>query len=63
MGGTVQLLGQDVGLINNALINVSGNAGGGTILVGGSLHGQGSTLTASRTYVAAGVVLEADALR
>src|SRR5439155_2281635 len=34
-GGTVQILGDHVGLFNNALVDVSGDAGGGTALIGG----------------------------
>ena len=38
-GGAVQLLGDNVGLTGFAKVDVSGDAGGGTALIGGDLHG------------------------
>src|SRR5205807_3061019 len=35
-GGTVKVLGQYVGLFNSSKIDASGDAGGGTVLVGGN---------------------------
>ena len=40
-GGTVKVLGQNVGLFDGTRIDATGDAGGGTVLVGGNLHGAG----------------------
>src|SRR5437667_6936157 len=50
-GGTVKVLGQYVGLFNGSTIDASGDAGGGTVLVGGNFHGAGVERDASRVYV------------
>ncbi|MFN0054364.1 MAG: beta strand repeat-containing protein [Planctomycetales bacterium] len=61
-GGTVDLLGSRVGLIDHASVNVSGVAGGGVIYVGGGWQGADPNLAnALRTYVGTDVVLRADA--
>ena len=39
-GGNVQLLGNQVGLIDNATVDASGQTGGGTVLVGGDFQGK-----------------------
>ncbi|BAY24685.1 filamentous hemagglutinin outer membrane protein [Calothrix sp. NIES-2100] len=49
-GGTVNVLGTKVGLVN-ADINASGNNGGGTVLIGGDYKGQGTVPNAAQTYV------------
>ena len=54
-GGTIHLLGDKVGLFDEAVLDASGALGGGTISVGG-------TSIASVTYVAPEVVISADAL-
>src|SRR5205085_9141113 len=51
-GGTVKVLGHYVGLFDGSHINASGDAGGGTVLVGGNFHGAGPEQNASQTYVA-----------
>jgi hypothetical protein len=61
-GGTVELLGEYVAVLDHAVVDVRGDSGGGVILVGGDLHGEGSTPTALRTYVDAGASLLADAV-
>ncbi|WP_339377586.1 two-partner secretion domain-containing protein [Calothrix sp. NIES-2100] len=61
-GGTVQLLGERVGLLNNAQIDVSANKGGGTVLIGGDFQGSGTTPTAKRTYIGPRVNINANAL-
>ncbi|MBI3861467.1 MAG: hypothetical protein HY290_06185 [Planctomycetia bacterium] len=62
-GGSVQLLGKYVGLAGDARVDASGNAGGGTILVGGDMHGANPLVhNAARTYVGQNVTLSADAL-
>ena len=61
-GGTVQLLGNHVGLIT-ASVDVSGATGGGTVLVGGDLHGTNSAVqNASATYMSADSTITADAI-
>ncbi|MBD2446780.1 filamentous hemagglutinin N-terminal domain-containing protein [Nostoc sp. FACHB-152] len=61
-GGTVQLLGKQVGLFNNALIDVSSETGGGTVLIGGDFQGKGAVPNALRTYVGKNATIKADAL-
>ncbi|MGA9852792.1 MAG: filamentous hemagglutinin N-terminal domain-containing protein, partial [Gammaproteobacteria bacterium] len=60
-GGTVQILGNQVGLFDNASVNANGATGGGTILVGGDAHGAGSVQLANATYIAPDANLSADA--
>ena len=61
-GGTVKVLGDKVGLFAGASIDVSGDAGGGTALIGGNFHGAGPEANASMTYVAQGAAINADAV-
>jgi filamentous hemagglutinin family protein len=62
-GGDVQVLGQKVGLTGNSKIDVSGDAGGGTVLVGGDLQGKNPNVpNAQRTVVARNATISADAL-
>ncbi|MEI2579878.1 beta strand repeat-containing protein [Scytonema sp. PRP1] len=61
-GGTVQVLGDRVGLLDNARIDVSGETGGGTVLIGGDFQGKGEVPNAARTFVGPGVTINADAL-
>lgn len=60
-GGTVQILGDRVGLFENARIDVSGEGGGGTVLIGGDFQGKGEVPNASRTFVGGDVAVRADA--
>jgi filamentous hemagglutinin family protein len=61
-GGRVEVLGREVALDAGAAIDVAGDAGGGTILVGGDMQGANSSvLNALNTSVAVGVTLNADA--
>jgi filamentous hemagglutinin family protein len=50
-GGTVKVLGQQVQVADGARIDVSGDAGGGTALIGGNLHGAGPQPNAQNTTV------------
>ena len=50
-GGTVKVLGQQVAVADGARIDVSGDAGGGTALIGGNLHGAGPEPNAQNTSV------------
>ncbi|HEX4045719.1 MAG TPA: filamentous hemagglutinin N-terminal domain-containing protein, partial [Gammaproteobacteria bacterium] len=61
-GGTVEVLGNQVALTGNALVDVSGNDGGGTILIGGNAHGAGPQQDATQTYIGPDVNLYADAI-
>jgi len=61
-GGTVQVLGNRVGLIGSASVDVSGASGGGAVLVGGDLQGGNPDIqNASRTTIAPDVSIHADA--
>jgi len=61
-GGTVKVLGKYVGLVGSAKIDASGDAGGGTALIGGNFYGSGPEQNAFRTYVGQDVVINADAV-
>ncbi|HEY9652255.1 MAG TPA: CHAT domain-containing protein [Coleofasciculaceae cyanobacterium] len=60
-GGTVQVLGNQVGLFG-ASINASGSNGGGTVLIGGDYRGQGIVPNALNTYVSSDSLITADSL-
>ena len=61
-GGTVKVLGQQVDLQTGTKIDVSGDAGGGTALIGGNFHGAGPEQNATTTNVATGASINADAI-
>ena len=62
-GGSVQVLGEKVGLFDGSRINASGEAGGGEVLIGGDFQGKNpEIMNASRTYVGPDVSITADAL-
>ena len=62
-GGTAHVLGEHVGLIDNASIDVSGGAGGGTALVGGDFQGANPDIAnAARTYVGSDATIAANGL-
>ncbi|MFB8789533.1 MAG: CHAT domain-containing protein [Potamolinea sp.] len=60
IGGSVNILGDKVGVINGN-INASGTNGGGTVLIGGDYRGQGTVPNASRTFVSSDSTINADA--
>jgi len=61
-GGAVQITGERVGLFDNATVTARGSAGGGEILVGGDYQGGNPEVrNAARTFVGAGVQLDASA--
>jgi filamentous hemagglutinin family protein len=60
-GGSVQILGDKVALLDGAHVDVSGKAGGGTVLVGGDYQGKGTAQNANKTLVSAGTVIDASA--
>ncbi len=61
-GGTVNLLGDKVGLFS-ATVNASGSSGGGTVRIGGDYQGSGIVPNASRTYISSDSTINADALQ
>ncbi|WP_421659374.1 filamentous hemagglutinin N-terminal domain-containing protein [Leptothermofonsia sp. ETS-13] len=61
-GGTVQVLGDRVSLLENARINVSGSSGGGNVFIGGSFQGKGPLPNAIKTYIGPNVTISADGL-
>jgi hypothetical protein len=63
VGGSVVVTGDNVQLAPTSLIDVSGNAGGGSALIGGGSHGtDASVLDAQATTVESGAEVLADAL-
>ncbi|MGB4116383.1 MAG: filamentous hemagglutinin N-terminal domain-containing protein [Polaromonas sp.] len=64
-GGSISVLGDKVGLLGNgvsgAKLDASGDAGGGTVLVGGNWQGNGAERNASRTIVASNASIDVSA--
>ncbi|NET58036.1 MAG: CHAT domain-containing protein [Symploca sp. SIO2E6] len=58
---TIQVVGNQVGLIN-AEIDASGRNGGGTVLIGGDVQGQGTIPNAEITFIDPDSTIKADAL-
>lgn len=61
-GGSVTMTGEYVGLFDDAVIDASGDAGGGTVLLGGDYQGSGPLQQASATYMGEDARISADAL-
>jgi len=62
-GGEVQVLGDRVALTGNALVDVSGDQGGGTALIGGDFQGNNVEVkNAAKTFVGADAHINADAV-
>jgi filamentous hemagglutinin family protein len=62
-GGTVEVLGNKVGIMDSGVVDVSGNAGGGTALIGGDEHGANPAIPdADQTYLSPDAKIVADAL-
>ena len=62
-GGTIQVTGEKVGLFDTANLDVSGEVGGGEILVGGDFQGHNPEVqNAFRTFVSPEALLSADAI-
>ncbi len=62
-GGEIQVLGDRVGLTADAMIDASGRTGGGTVMIGGDIHGSNSAIPdAALTYVGPLARIRADAL-
>jgi filamentous hemagglutinin family protein len=63
-GGTIQLLGTRVGVIDAAQIDASGKNGGGTVLVGGDYQGKNPAIqNADGTYFGKDAIIKADAVQ
>ncbi len=61
--GTVHVLGEKVGLLGNASIDVSGKEGGGTVLVGGDYQGKNPEIpNAEAVFAGQDTQVKADAL-
>ncbi|TMH42792.1 MAG: filamentous hemagglutinin, partial [Betaproteobacteria bacterium] len=56
------MLGQYVGLFNGSRIDASGDAGGGSVFVGGNFHGTGPDQNAFQTYVDGNSSINASAI-
>ena len=61
-GGTIHVTGENVGLFDNALVDASGDVGGGEILIGGDRQGEGELQNAKATFVGEDVDVNADAI-
>src|SRR5258706_78335 len=61
-GGTIQALGVRVGVIGHGVVDASGDAGGGTVLVGGDAHGANPDVqSAQQTVIGTDGIIRADA--
>jgi filamentous hemagglutinin family protein len=61
-GGTVKVLGHAVTLADGSVTDVSGQRGGGTVLVGGNFYGAGPEQNAQSATIASNAEIRADAL-
>ncbi|MCP4994925.1 MAG: hypothetical protein GY934_14245, partial [Gammaproteobacteria bacterium] len=61
-GGEVRMLGDQVGLFGDAMIDASGSDGGGVVLIGGDFQGKGELKTADATYIGVDTRIDADAV-
>lgn len=62
-GGNIELLGEHVGVLDQATIDASGENGGGQILIGGDYQGKNPDIhNAKATYVGADTTIKADAI-
>lgn len=61
-GGSIRILGDNVGLSDDAEVDASGDSGGGEILVGGDRQGKNPDVrNATATYIGEGASVKADA--
>ncbi|MDT7044140.1 filamentous hemagglutinin N-terminal domain-containing protein [Candidatus Nitronereus thalassa] len=60
-GGIIKVLGEKVGLFGDAIVNASGEAGGGEVLIGGNFQGNGPEQNAKKTYLGEDVTINAHA--
>ena len=59
--GTVRILGDRIGLLENAYIDVSSTTGGGNVFIGGSYQGKGELPNASQPFIGPNVTINANA--
>lgn len=63
-GGSIEVTGEQVALMNGAVLDASGDKGGGKVLVGGDYQGKNDAVYNARTtYVASGATIKADAIQ
>jgi len=63
-GGSIEVTGEQVALMNGALLDASGDTGGGKVLVGGDYQGKNDAVYNARTtYVSSGATIKADAIK
>ena len=55
-GGAINVAGGTVNVTNGATINASGDAGGGTIQIGGGLHGKGTIANSNATNIGSATI-------
>jgi filamentous hemagglutinin family protein len=60
-GGSVAVTGRNITVADNTNIDVSGDAGGGSVAIGGDAHGAGPLANAANTHVGAATI-KADAI-
>ncbi|MGZ4980927.1 MAG: hypothetical protein ACXWE4_06425, partial [Methylobacter sp.] len=61
-GGSIELLGERVGVLDQAQIDASGENGGGQVLVGGDYQGKSPNIhNATATYIGKDTTIKADA--
>ena len=62
-GGSIHVLGYKVGLFDSAILEASGDVGGGTILIGGDFQGKNDDIrNAYQTYIGTNATINADAI-
>ena len=61
-GGVIDVLGEQVGIIDNASLDASGSLAGGDIHVGGNYQGNGELQNATATYVGQNTNINASAI-
>jgi filamentous hemagglutinin family protein len=63
-GGSIEVTGEQVALMNGAVLDASGDKGGGKVLVGGDYQGKNDAVYNARTtYIANGATIKADAIQ
>jgi filamentous hemagglutinin family protein len=63
-GGDIRILGERIALTGDAMVDVSGQTGGGTVLVGGDYQGRNPDIqNAQQTYVSADAQIAANAVQ
>ncbi len=62
IGGSVRILGHKVGQLGTAIVDVSGDQGGGEVLIGGDYQGKGSVQNAAVTFGGSNTTVKANAI-